>query len=73
VLLAFLLEERLPEHIGLNYMWIVGDVKEEIQAGKLSLKGKRVVIVCTGHGLKDLKDITRSMATPIESQIRIRQ
>jgi len=30
VLLAFLLEERLPEHIGLNYMWIVGDVKEEI-------------------------------------------
>ncbi len=43
----------------------VGDVKEEIQAGKIPLKGKRVVIVCIGHGFKDPEVITRSMAAPV--------
>ncbi len=37
---------------------------QEIQAGRLSLKGKRVVIVCTGHGLKDPEIITRIMQPP---------
>jgi threonine synthase len=36
----------------------------EIQAGKLELGDKRVVAVCTGHGLKDPDIITRQMASP---------
>jgi threonine synthase len=38
---------------------------QEIRAGRLSLKGKRVVIVCTGHGLKDPEVIVGRMATPV--------
>lgn len=36
----------------------------EIQAGKLDLAGKRVVAVCTGHGLKDPGSITQQAAAP---------
>jgi threonine synthase len=36
----------------------------EIQASKLELGDKRVVAVCTGHGLKDPDIITRQMASP---------
>jgi threonine synthase len=36
----------------------------EVEAGRLSLHGKRVVGVCTGHGLKDPDIIARSMAQP---------
>jgi threonine synthase len=36
----------------------------EIQAGKLDVHGKRVVTVCTGHGLKDPDIITRQMVNP---------
>jgi threonine synthase len=38
---------------------------QEIRASRLSLKGKRVVIVCTGHGLKDPEVIVSRMATPV--------
>jgi threonine synthase len=34
---------------------------DEIQAGRLNLKGRRVVAVCTGHGLKDPDIMTRSL------------
>ena len=37
---------------------------EDLQAGHLDLHGKRVVAVCTGHGLKDPEIITRQMAVP---------
>lgn len=37
---------------------------KEIRAGDLDPKGKTVVAVCTGHGLKDPDVITRSMPTP---------
>lgn len=36
----------------------------ELVAGKLDLAGKRVVAVCTGHGLKDPDIITQRMAPP---------
>ncbi len=36
----------------------------EIASGKLNAKGKRVVAVCTGHGLKDPDIITKDMAKP---------
>ncbi len=36
----------------------------EIAAGRIKPKGKRVVVVCTGHGLKDPDIITHAMAKP---------
>ncbi|MBC8507638.1 MAG: threonine synthase [Anaerolineales bacterium] len=37
---------------------------KEIKTGKVNLKGKRVVAVCTGHGLKDPEIIIGSMSKP---------
>ncbi|MQC26177.1 MAG: threonine synthase [Chloroflexi bacterium] len=37
---------------------------KEIQAGRLDVRGKRVVAVCTGHGLKDPDVVTSWMRTP---------
>jgi threonine synthase len=39
-------------------------LKNEIEAGKLDSKGKRIVAVCTGHGMKDPGIITKAMAQP---------
>ena len=36
----------------------------EISSGRLNPRGKRIVAVCTGHGMKDPDIITRSMPTP---------
>ncbi len=36
----------------------------EVRAGRLDVKGQRVVIVCTGHGLKDPSIITESFLAP---------
>ncbi len=36
----------------------------EIANGKLNPKGKRIVAICTGHGLKDPDIITKDMAKP---------
>jgi threonine synthase len=38
---------------------------EEIAAGHFQPAGKRVVAVCTGHGMKDPDAITRSMPKPV--------
>jgi threonine synthase len=37
----------------------------EIARGKLNAKGKRVVAICTGHGLKDPDIITKDMQKPM--------
>ncbi len=37
---------------------------EQIQSRQVELQGKRVVAVCTGHGLKDPDAITRQMSPP---------
>jgi len=36
----------------------------EIAAGKFDPKGKRIVAICTGHGLKDPDIVTKDMAKP---------
>lgn len=42
----------------------VAGLAHEIRAGRLDVRGKRVVAVCTGHGLKDPDIIVRSMPAP---------
>ncbi|HSL43393.1 MAG TPA: threonine synthase [Anaerolineales bacterium] len=37
----------------------------EVTSGKLNVKGKRVVAICTGHGLKDPDVITKDMQKPL--------
>jgi threonine synthase len=37
----------------------------EIESGKLNVNGKRVVAVCTGHGMKDPEIITKDMDKPL--------
>lgn len=37
----------------------------EIAAGKLNLKGQRIVAICTGHGLKDPDIVTKGMHKPV--------
>ncbi len=43
----------------------------EIESGKLKMSGKRVVAVCTGHGMKDPEIITKDMAKPIIVQPKL--
>ncbi len=42
----------------------IAGLTHELAAGRLNLAGKRVVTVCTGHGLKDPDIIVRQMKTP---------
>jgi threonine synthase len=37
---------------------------KQVRRGELDPHGKRIVAVCTGHGLKDPDVITRSMEAP---------
>jgi threonine synthase len=37
---------------------------QQLQAGKLDVRGQRVVAVCTGHGMKDPDIIANSMPKP---------
>ena len=37
----------------------------ELTSGKLNMKGKRVVAICTGHGLKDPDIVTKDMQKPL--------
>lgn len=39
----------------------VAGLQQEIDRGEIDVKGKRIVAVCTGHGLKDPDIITRDM------------
>jgi len=40
----------------------------EISSGRMTPQGKRIVAVCTGHGLKDPGIVTQSMAKPLVIQ-----
>jgi threonine synthase len=42
----------------------VAGLAHELERGSLDLKGKRVVAVCTGHGLKDPDIVTRDSPRP---------
>ena len=39
-------------------------LEHELAAGRFEAKGRRVVAVCTGHGLKDPDIITKAMSRP---------
>lgn len=43
----------------------------EVEKNGLNLKGKQVVAVCTGHGLKDPDIITRQMKTPQRLPVQV--
>jgi len=45
----------------------------DVEAGRLSLHGKRVVGVCTGHGLKDPEIVSRAMPKPILLPARLEE
>jgi threonine synthase len=54
-----------------NGIWVepasaagLAGLAHEMERGNINLKGKRVVCVCTGHGLKDPDIVTRAMAEP---------
>lgn len=42
----------------------IGGLAHELKEGTIDLKGKRVVAVCTGHGLKDPDIIVKNMPAP---------
>jgi threonine synthase len=41
-------------------------LKNQIESGELDPKGKRIVIICTGHGMKDPDIITSKGVKPIK-------
>jgi threonine synthase len=43
----------------------------EIAAGRFDARGKRIVAVCTGHGLKDPDIITKDMTRPLVVPLRL--
>ncbi|HEX7433422.1 MAG TPA: threonine synthase [Anaerolineaceae bacterium] len=61
----------MQRRLASNGIWVepasaagLAGLAHEIQAGKLDLRGKQVVAVCTGHGLKDPDIISNSMPRP---------
>ncbi len=42
----------------------VAGLAHELENGALNIKGKRIVAVCTGHGMKDPDIITKTMLKP---------
>jgi threonine synthase len=61
----------MQRRLAANGVWVepasaagLAGLAHELRAGQIDLAGKRVVAVCTGHGLKDPEIITRSMTPP---------
>ena len=57
---------------GLEGLWVepasaagLAGLAHELKAGRFEAKGKRIVAVCTGHGLKDPDIITKEMNRPL--------
>lgn len=42
----------------------IAGLAAELRSGRLEVKGQRVVVICTGHGLKDPEIISSRMAVP---------
>jgi threonine synthase len=62
---------HMQKLLAANGIWVepasaagVAGLAHELEHGNINLKGKRVVAVCTGHGLKDPDIITRDMPKP---------
>ncbi len=45
----------------------------ELRAGRMDVTGKRVVAVCTGHGMKDPDIIAQSMPAPRKLAARVQE
>jgi threonine synthase len=61
----------MQRRLAANGVWVepasaagLAGLAAELRAGRLHLAGKRVVAVCTGHGLKDPEIISQSMPKP---------
>ena len=61
----------MQRRLAANGIWVepasaagLAGLAHDLKAKKLDLQGKRVVAVCTGHGLKDPEIIAKSMPAP---------
>lgn len=62
---------HMQKQLAANGLWVepasaagLAGLACELECGRLDLKGKRVVAVCTGHGLKDPDIVIRDMPKP---------
>ena len=62
---------QMQKYLAQSGIWVepasaagLAGLAKELKNGQIKLNGKRVVAVCTGHGLKDPDIITRTMPTP---------
>ncbi len=62
---------QMQKYLAQSGIWVepasaagLAGLAKEIASGEIELRGKRIVAVCTGHGLKDPDIITQSMPTP---------
>ncbi len=69
------MQKRLAQREGI---WVepasaagLAGLAAEIAAGKLKPTGRRIVAICTGHGMKDPDTITRTMPRPAVIQPRL--
>jgi threonine synthase len=61
----------MQRRLAANGVWVepasaagLAGLKAEIEAGTIEVKGKRIVAICTGHGLKDPDIIVKQMTAP---------
>jgi threonine synthase len=61
----------MQRRLAANGVWVepasaagLAGLAHELGAGQIDLRGRRVVAVCTGHGLKDPDIVARSMPAP---------
>jgi len=63
---------RMQRRLAAEGVWVepasaagLAGLANQVQAGEIDPKGKRIVAVCTGHGLKDPDIITSQMISPV--------
>ncbi len=68
----------MQQKLARNGVWVepasaagLAGLQEEIQQGRLDPRGKRIVTVCTGHGLKDPELVTRNFPKPDEIPVEL--
>ncbi|MCE1253804.1 MAG: threonine synthase [Anaerolineae bacterium] len=61
----------MQKRLAANGVWVepasaagLAGMRHDLEAGKIDLKGKRVVVVCTGHGMKDPDIVAKQMEAP---------
>ncbi len=62
---------QMQRRLALHGLWVepasaagLAGLAQEIRLNRINLKGKRVVAVCTGHGLKDPDIIVKQFSSP---------